>query len=365
MHSAAQRDLPQQSPTTVTQSQSAPGPSKPTVSVLMPCYNAAETLDQAVASILDQSFGDLELVAVDDGSSDATAELLERWAGHDRRVRPIHTEHRGIIEALNTGLTACRGQLIARMDADDRSHPERLARQLRFLDRHPELGVAGCLVEGTPLESVAEGFQIYLDWLNGLVTSEEIARELYIESPLVHPSVLMRRECIERVAGYQEHGWPEDYDLWLRMHAAGIRFAKLPEVLFYWREHPERLTRTDSRYSVENFLRAKAHYLCRGPLAEREAVVLWGAGQMGRRLSKHLQRGGANLVAFVDIDPGKIGRRKRGVPIIAVEQLQALLDDYPSWMVLAAVGSRGARQLIRERLVGMGMREGKDFYAVA
>lgn len=331
----------------------------------MPCYEAAATLDEAVDSVLAQSFADLELVVVDDGSSDATPDLLQAWAKRDPRVRPLRIEHRGIIEALSAGLASCRGRLIARMDADDRCHPDRIAEQVRWLDDHLHIGVVGCLVEGFPAGAVSEGFQIYLDWLNSLLTPQAIARELYIESPLVHPSVLMRRESLERVGGYQERGWPEDYDLWLRMHAAGIQFGKVPRVLLYWREHPERLTRTDSRYSVENFLRAKAHYLCRGPLADRQAVVLWGAGQMGRRLAKHLQRGGANLVALVDIDPKKIGRRKRGVPIIAVEQLPGLLRGYASWMVLGAVGSRGARQLIREQLEQMGYREGQDFYAVA
>ncbi len=331
----------------------------------MPCYNAAATLDEAVSSILEQSHRELELVAVDDGSTDASPQKLREWAARDPRLRLVRLEHQGIIATLNAGLAACRGRLIARMDADDRAHPDRLAKQLRYLDDHPELGVASCLVEGIPPDTVAEGFQIYLDWLNSLVTPEAIAREIYIESPLVHPSVLVRRECFEAVGGYQERGWPEDYDLWLRMHAAGIRFGKVPEVLLYWRERADRLTRTDSRYSVENFLRAKAHYLCRGPLAAREAVVVWGAGQMGRRLSKHLQRGGAKLAAFVDIDPGKIGRRKRGLPIIAVDDLDGLLERYVSWVVLAAVGSRGARQLIRQQLEEMGMREGEDFYAVA
>ena len=116
---------------------------------------------------------------------------------------------------------------------------------------------------------------------------------------------------------------------------------------------------------MENFLRAKAHYLIQGPLRERDAVIVWGAGQMGRRISKHLQRGGAPLKAFVDIDPGKIGRRKRGCPIIAVEALPDWWGRYANPVVLAAVGSRGARGLIRQQLEGMGLLEGSDWWAVA
>jgi hypothetical protein len=176
---------------------------------------------------------------------------------------------------------------------------------------------------------------------------------------------MVRRDWLKEVGGYMERGWPEDYDLWLRMHVAGARFAKVPELLFKWREHPRRLTRTDSRYSVKNFLRAKAHYLCRGPLADRDAVIVWGAGQMGRRLSKHLQREGAELVAFVDIDPKKIGRKKRGRPIVPPDVLREIWVCYARPVVLAAVGARNARSLIRAQLTEMGFLEGRDWWAVA
>lgn len=331
----------------------------------MPVYNAHATVGEAVESILSQSLRDLELIAVDDGSTDGTGEQLETWVARDSRVRLISLEHSGIISALNTGLQLCRAPLIARMDADDRSHPERLRLQTEFLKTRPALAAASCLVEGFPTGSVREGFQIYLEWLNSLQSAEQIERELFIESPMAHPSVMVRAEWLERVGGYQDHGWPEDYDLWLRMYSAGARFAKVPEVLLYWREHADRLTRTDSRYSVENFLRAKARYLCSGPLADRDAVLIWGAGQMGRRLSKHLQRGGASLVAFIDIDPGKIGRTLRGLPVIAMDETMAWWERYRHPILLASVGSRGARAEIRQHLAGLGLMEGRDFLAVA
>ncbi len=331
----------------------------------MPCFNVEETLDEALQSILDQTLKCIEVVAVDDGSTDATAPILASWQKRDPRVRVVTVVHQGILEALNTGVGACRAPIIARMDADDRAHPERLEKQVDFLKDHPDVAVIGCLVEGFPVGGVREGFRVYIEWLNSLVTPEAIARAIYIESPLAHSSVVMRRSWLERMGGYQENGWAEDYDLWLRMHLAGAHFAKVPEVLLYWREHPQRLTRTDSRYSVENFLRAKAHYLCQGPLIGCDALIVWGAGEMGRRLSKHLLRRGAPLEAFVDIDPAKVGRTRRDRPIIAPEDLPDWLRRFNSPVVLAAVGSRGARVLIRDRLIGMGLTEGKDWWAVA
>jgi NADH/NAD ratio-sensing transcriptional regulator Rex len=167
------------------------------------------------------------------------------------------------------------------------------------------------------------------------------------------------------VGCYQDHGWAEDYDLWLRLYLVGARFAKLPEILLEWRERPERLTRQDGRYSLENFLRMKAHYLRRGPSAGREAVIVWGAGMISRRLSKHLLRQGVPLVAFIDIDPRKIGRKLRGVPILPPEELPAIWQRYRSPVLLAAVGARGARALIRSRLESSGLREGLDWWGVA
>ncbi|MEW6566561.1 MAG: glycosyltransferase [Chloroflexota bacterium] len=353
------------SPRSIGRTQSNDSIRAPALSVLMPCYNAAATLDEAVASILSQTLSDLELVAVDDGSSDGTLEKLQVWADRDERVRVVQQEHGGIIAALNAGLAACRAPLVARMDADDRSYPERLARQAAYLEQHPEVAVVGCRVAGFPPDRVRVGFQIYVDWLNSLVTPEDIARQIWIESPLAHPSVMMHQSWVEHLGGYQDHGWPEDYDLWLRLHLAGGRLGRVPEVLLDWRQHPDRLTRTDPRYSVENFLRTKARYLVEGPLKRRESVVLWGAGQMGRRLSKHLMRGGAPLAAFVDIDPAKIGRRRRGLPILAPDELSECWRRLPRPVVLAAVGARGARALIAQQLTTIGLVEGQDWWAVA
>jgi glycosyltransferase involved in cell wall biosynthesis len=337
----------------------------PVVSVLLPCYNAARTLKETLESLSRQTLEDFEVIAVDDGSTDATSSILQEWADVDERIHLIGQAHSGIVTALNAGMQACQSPLIARMDADDLAHPKRLALQLAFLEQHPEIAVVGCRVRGYPPEDVRQGFSIYLDWQNSLLTNEDIRREMFIESPLAHPSVIVRKEWLFKVGGYQEHGWPEDYDLWLRLYLAGAGFAKLPDILLDWREHITRLTRQDSRYSLENFLRAKAYYLVRGPLLEREAVLLWGAGMVGRRLSKHLLRQGAPLTAFVDVDPAKIGRTRRGLPILSPEDLPEWWERSLNPVVLAAVGARGARQLIRQRLESYGLREAQDWWSVA
>ncbi len=336
---------------------------RPAVSVVLPVFAARRFLPACLTSLRRQTLRNYELIAVDDGSDDGSADLLESWAEADPRIRVIRRRHEGLIATLNAGLARCRAPLVARMDADDVAHPRRLELQRDWLGAHPGAGVASSLVRHIPSHRVATGFRIYERWLNGLVTHEAMMRERFVESPLAHPSVMVRRRILEDAGGWRDAGWPEDYDLWLRLAQRGIRFGKVRQVLYFWRDHAGRLTRTDRRYSVERFLKAKAFFLLRGPLAGHKPVILWGAGQTGRRLSKHLLRGGASIVAFIDIDPAKIGRTVRGIRVHAPDDLSGLRT--PATVVLAAVASRGARALIRDRLEAMGLVEGRQFYCVA
>jgi len=335
------------------------------VSILLPCFNAADTLNETLESIARQTLSDFEVIAVDDGSTDSTLRILQSWVEVDRRFNICSIPHGGVITAANTGIKACNSHYIARLDADDIAHPARLALQVRYLDDHPQVAVVSSLVEAFPEVDVREGYRIYIQWLNSLVTNEDIRREMFVESPLANPSVMVRSTWLDKMGGYQEHGWPEDYDLWLRMYMAGAVFAKIPQVLLKWRDHPERITRTDSRYSIENFLRAKAFYLARGPLADRDGVIIWGAGMMGRRLGKQLQHLEVPLRCFVDIDPKKIGRTRRGKPIIPPSDLPEWWQRFRNPAILAAVGARRARGLIRKRLEAFGYAEGVDWWATA
>lgn len=337
----------------------------PTISILLPVYNAAPFLSQCLESLGRQTFADYEIVAVDDGSTDDSASLLLRAASQDSRLRVYRSPHRGLIETLNDGLDRCGGQYVARMDADDIAHPRRLELQVAALEAPGAPDIVSSLVAHFPRQTLGEGFRIYEEWLNRLVDHDDIFRERFIESPLPHPSVMARREDLASIGGYRDMGWPEDYDLWLRLAASGKTFGKVPRTLYLWRHHENRLTRTDSRYSVERFLTCKAHHLVEGPLAGSVPVLVWGAGQTGRRLSKHLRRFGAALQAFIDIDKRKIGKTLRGLPIYSSESLPKLLSIEDHAVVLAAVSSRGARALIRQQLTSLGLQEGRQFWCVA
>jgi glycosyltransferase involved in cell wall biosynthesis len=335
----------------------------PSVSVLLPVRNAAPWLDDCLDSLARQTLTDHEVVVVDDGSDDGGGALLDLRAAADARLRILHRPARGLVAALNEGLDHCRAPLVARMDADDVCHPRRLELQAAELGAHADVGVVSCLVRHFPAHRVGRGFLLYERWLNGLVTHDDMACERFVESPVAHPSVMARTDTLLDAGGWRDPGWPEDYDLWLRLLCDGIRFAKIGRPLFFWREHDTRLSRTDGRYSVGSFLRCKTHFLVRGPLAGGRTVILWGAGRTGRRLSKLLVEEGVEIGAVVDIDPAKIGGRLRGAPVIDPDELPDHLQREA--VVLAAVASRGARDLIRARLVGLGLVEGSTFWCVA
>ena len=333
----------------------------PKISVLIPVHNGESTIESAVESILHQSFCDLEIVTINDGSTDSTPSVLDSLSKRDKRINIVHTPQRGIISALNTGTALCRADLIARMDADDISHPRRLELQFDLMMNQPEISVCSSLVRMFPRKDLLGGLVKYEEWLSSLISSDDIARDMLVESPVAHPSVMLRKSELIEIGGYQERGWPEDYDLWLRYHAAGKCFAKVPQTLLFWRQAEGRLTFTDSRYSVENFLRAKAHYLARMLKDLDRPIALWGAGKTGRRLCKHLIREGLSLEAVVDIDTSKIGHAMRGIPIVGMHYLENRRDIF----VIQAVGSRRARELIREQLKVYGYTELQDFICAA
>jgi len=331
----------------------------PSISVLLPIYNDSSYLVRSVTSIRRQTFQEWELLLLDDGSTDDSPDLVDSLAREEPRIRPVHLPHRGIAATLNVGIERATGRYIARMDADDVSHARRLALQAAFLEERPDICAVGCRIRIFPRKEASLGMLTYEGWLNSLVTPEQIAREIFIESPLVHPSVLMRREALEAVEGYRDDG-PEDYDLWLRLHARGMRFAKVPEALFCWMDRPDRVTRSSPTYSKEAFRECKARHLATC-LGEGRKVVLAG-NREAKHLAATLEKAGLRVVGYVDVNPKRIGTVWEGKPVVGYEDLSA---RYEGCMLLAAVGSWGVRDVIRGQLASLGYREPEQFLCVA
>ncbi len=329
----------------------------PVVSVIMPVRNGGAYLQAAVDSILEQSLGQLELILVDDHSDDRA---LDRISSGDRRIRVFKNAGQGVASAFNTGMKHASGTYIARMDADDVALPERLERQIEYLAGHPDIGICGACVEIFSDNGVADGNRRYQNWLNGCRSPDVIHREMFVESPLPNPTVLFRSQVLTTLGGYRDPAWPEDYDLFLRADSLGIRMGKPEGILLRWRDHDQRLTRTDKRYSLERFQAAKAHFLCHHRFVGEEPVVIWGAGPSGRLMHDLLQAEGRGVLGFLDVHPRRIGRKKRGLPVWPIDRIGRLQGGF----VLVAVGAAGAREKIRHFMDEHGQVEGKQYLFV-
>ncbi len=322
----------------------------PVASVLLPVRDGLPFLTEALDSVLGQTLADLEVVAVDDGSRDGSGALLDARAAADARLSVLHEPPRGVAGALQVAVAAARAPLLARMDADDVSHPERLERQVALLDAHPDVDLVACRAE--PLgEPAGSGTRRLFDWQNGLLGHDELVADLFVDAPFPHDAVVLRRSALARAGGYGEVPWPEDFDLWHRLVRAGGRLAKLRETLLWVRDHPGRVTRTRPEGSPAALLAARVHHLLEGPLRDRRRVVVWGAGRVGKRLVVALQAAGVEVAAIVDLHPRKIGRVIHDAPCLAPGGLRALAD----LPLLAAVGKPGAREDIRSRCRALGV----------
>lgn len=245
--------------------------SRPVVSVIMAACNAANTIAEAIDSILRQTWKDLELIVLDDGSTDATASVVNGF--HDPRIRLISNEsNMGLARSLRRGSDAATGRFVARMDADDLSHAQRLERQIAFLEGRPRVGFAGTSFDLMDEQSRVFGRRVRP------ATDEFLQRQLLVWNPFCHGSVMIRTELLRAAGGYDEN-FPSamDFDLWLRL-AEQTRAAIMPEVLYSWRVGPDSMTH--------------AHRARQDTFARRALELAWqrrvtGADALGRVLPVH------------------------------------------------------------------------------
>jgi glycosyltransferase involved in cell wall biosynthesis len=238
--------------------------SAPTVSVMMPVYNTKRYVAEAVESILAQTFTDFEFLIVDDGSSDGSLGILERYAARDSRIRLACLPHRGIVAARNHALGLATGEFCAVMDSDDVALPERFSRQVEYLRDHPDViclgtGYISIDEKGRPISNLR------------VVTDETEIQEHLLSGvcPIRQPSVMMRRAAVESVRGYREEfSTAEDPDLWLRLGEIGL-VVNLPDVLIKYRVHFQSVSSLHQQLQLERARNATRQAWVRRGLPER------------------------------------------------------------------------------------------------
>ncbi|MCB0002661.1 MAG: glycosyltransferase family 2 protein, partial [Anaerolineae bacterium] len=232
--------------------------STPVVSVILPAFNAARYIHAAINSILVQTFTDFELIVIDDGSTDDTYRIVLGFT--DSRMRVLrNSTNLGLVKSLNRGVDAARSGLLARMDADDCSEPDRLAIQVEWMQRNPRLGVLGSYYE------TFDERHFVLDTVTLPVTDAEVRYNLYGKTHcFCHPAVLMRRQALKEAGGYRDEWFPaEDLELWLRM-LENWHGANVPQVLHRLRRHDSSVTSQNARKQAQLVIAAVTEALSRG-----------------------------------------------------------------------------------------------------
>ena len=325
------------------------------LSVILPARNAFPTLGDSLASLAAQSRRPDRVFVIDDGSTDATAELARAWEMRWSAVRLHSLPAVGIGRALNHGLRAaleepeCRW--IARMDADDISHPERFRQQLALAETDDALALIGAEVSHGGGDPDSVGMRRHIDWANALYSHEELSLGLWADSPLPHPTWLAGRIVWEKVGFYDESGKiPEDYD-WLHRffacaEAEGFRAGKANgQSLLIWNESPGRLTRTSSAYSTEAFNAVKVEALARRLESRASApdIYVFGLGPKAKTLFPALTQRLGKIRAIVDVHPRRVGIRYRDTEVWSVDAWTRCADPQRSFAI-ACVGTEKTRE---------------------
>lgn len=323
------------------------------VSVVLPFRNAESTLGSAIQSILDQTFEEFELILVNNASTDNSVEVVHSIK--DPRIRLVNEPKVGVVHAANRGLKEAKGDYIARMDADDWSAPTRLKRQVELLVHKPEIGLVSGIVEN--LGEPTAGFKQYLDWVNQVRSPEQIFLNQFVEYPIVNPSIMFRRDLINRFGDYKCGDFPEDYEFFLRLSTGGVRMQKVNEVVLKWNDLPCRLTRTHPSYSEEAFNKIKSNYLASWLKKNNQfdpQIWVWGAGKQARKRSSELESHGIQILGYIDVSRKE---RSGDLPVIHFDDL----PDLPDRFIVSYVSNWGARDEIKAYLKGRNWREGMDF----
>lgn len=320
------------------------------VSVLMPLGRIDEFTLPAIQSTLDQQDVELELIIVGPRELDDVDDVCKRFFQplqiHDSRIRYIQRHQPGIANALNCALKAANGTYIARMDADDISEPNRLKHQLALARIHNnQCLVSACVEIFSNTQIIKAGNQHYQAWLNEQRSMEVIRNACFIESPLPHPTWFAHRSIWEQIGPYQQGDFPEDYDFVLRAWLAGIPMSKPKPPLLRWREHSNRLTRTDPRYRREAFTQLKARAVTdkRSGYGVHEARPIWiaGTGRNARYWHDALESNKANVAGFVDLNTANAKHQKRHKPVIRYDDLAR---DHREALLITAITAPSARK---------------------
>lgn len=315
-------------------------------------------LPECLDSILDQTFPDWELIAVNDHSSDRTPQILAEYAAKDPRIRVMDSDGHRLIPALQCGYRHVRGSLINRMDSDDRMPVDKLESMVSMWHLHgPGTVIAGGTEHFVDTGEVGDGFRRYEAWLNDVARTNTHYQQIYQECVIPSHSWLVHKDDLDRAGAFDPIVYPEDYDLCFRFYREGLRVVGMDKVLHYWRDRSERISRTWEEYRDNRYFDLKLNYFYELDRDLSRPLVLWGAGRNGKDMARLLLRRENTFVWCCD-NERKIGKDVYGIRMTSWEMIPEL--QHPQIMVV--VSSPDGKAEIREQLQRWGKHPVVDFW---
>tara|TARA_B110001452_G_scaffold167522_1_gene139981 strand:+ start:68 stop:1042 length:975 start_codon:yes stop_codon:yes gene_type:complete len=259
------------------------------VSVVIPFKNPLSYFEDCLKSVINQSYKNLQIILVNDHSTDNSEKLALKFSKEDSRIELVNNIGKGIVDALNTGSEIARGKYITRMDADDIMSKNKIEILRSLIEEKKTMFIAvGSVKYFASKKPMGNGYLKYAKWLNELTSNEKNFEEIYKECTIPSSCWMMNRSDFENIKGFKKLNYPEDYDFLFRVYYNGIKLTTTKEIIHLWRDHPMRTSRNSKDYLFENFIPLKVKYLLKNELKKKEELVLWGSGKKGKLVAKKL-----------------------------------------------------------------------------
>ena len=326
------------------------------ISILTPFKNTEQFLAECLDSMIQQSHTNWELLAIDDGSTDSSFDIVEAYSKQDERIRLYKNDGVGIIHALRIGFKLSRGELITRMDSDDIMAPIKLDNLCNAILKHGKGHVAMGLVKYFSEHGINDGYSNYEQWLNELTKKGDNYNEIYKECVVPSPCWMIHRSDLINCNAFNEDRYPEDYDLAFRFYENAYKCIANQNLLHYWRDYSTRTSRTDPHYSQNYFLELKMHYFLKLEHDASRPLAVWGAGFKGKTIAKILIEQEVSFFWICD-NPNKIGRNIYGQKLLPFEFLSSMNEPQS---IITVANSKAQKEITnylkRQEMIAM-----KDF----
>jgi len=296
---------------------------EPLISILIPFRNTEGFLSECLDSIVEQTYLNWEVIAINDHSTDNSQKVVEGFSKKDKRIKSYQNSGKGIIEALRLAYAKSKGKLITRMDSDDIMTPNKLMVSAQALFKFGKGHLAVGQVKYFSDRGIGDGYARYEKWLNELTKKGRNYSGIYKECVIPSPCWMTFREDFDLCGAFEPDRYPEDYDLAFRFREQGLKCIPCEQVLHYWRDYDNRTSRTSEHYAQNYFFDLKLFYFLKLDFDQMRPLVIWGAGTKGKTTAKTLLEEQIEFTWICD-NPNKIGKSIYGVEMKPFEFLSQM-----------------------------------------